>query len=439
MNRNPEFLRNVWLELTPYRLAGMPAVLFAIFLLVYLIAGEPRQAMARAALSLFGLLVLLWATRLASEAVVAEIRDRTWDSQRMSAIGPWSMTWGKLLGSTIYPWYGALFCLLVYAAAVPAGASQTDADTGRTVALYTLAGLFANSVALLSSMQAVKKERRYNRSEAASFLVLGVLMAGPILSMGSMAFDNLEWFGMSFRTKDFFLVSVLAFLAWTVYGIYRLMRTELQMKNGPLAWLSFSVFFAIYCAGLVNIENRQELMFGRFFTGYVLCLMLTYLMAFSERKDPVAFRRLLVSYRVRDWKRVLQQVPSWAITLLPLAVSAFGLLVAGLPAGNDPKIALGARLSIAGSFLFVLRDLGLLLFFNLARNTKRADWIMVLSLGLLYGVFPGIMQALNLDEATVLFWPRWDMQSYLSVVGPSLEALLVLLLLVNRWKSAYDK
>ena len=33
---NPEFQRNVWLELTPTRLAVMPGVLFAIFAVVVL-------------------------------------------------------------------------------------------------------------------------------------------------------------------------------------------------------------------------------------------------------------------------------------------------------------------------------------------------------------------------------------------------------------------
>ncbi len=116
MMNNPEFRRNLWLELSSYRVIGMPAVLGAIYVLVYVLRLErSHESLETISLVLFSVIIFLWGTRQAAESVVAELRDRTWDSQRMSSIGPWSMTWGKLLGSTIYPWYGGLLCLSAYA------------------------------------------------------------------------------------------------------------------------------------------------------------------------------------------------------------------------------------------------------------------------------------------------------------------------------------
>ena len=51
---------------------------------------------------------MLWGTRSAALSVVAEIRERTWDSQKLSSIGPWTMVWGKLFGATAANWFGAL-------------------------------------------------------------------------------------------------------------------------------------------------------------------------------------------------------------------------------------------------------------------------------------------------------------------------------------------
>ena len=61
MTRNPEFQRNLWLELTPHRLLGMPLVLGAIFLLVYLLSDRSfnNGGVAGMALTLGGLLAIL--------------------------------------------------------------------------------------------------------------------------------------------------------------------------------------------------------------------------------------------------------------------------------------------------------------------------------------------------------------------------------------------
>jgi hypothetical protein len=81
------------------------------------------------------------------------------------------------------------------------------------------------------------------------------------------------------------------------------------------------------------------------------------------------------------------------------------------------------------------RDLGLLLFFNLGRNPRRADWLMVLCLGLLYWVVPQILAMLDFDLMTGLFWPRWDLPPVLTLGAACVETVAIGWLLVRRWQS----
>ena len=107
---NPELLRNLWLEASPFRL-----ILIAGFLLLAFGASSVGlggfASISSVALALYWFFAVLWGTRSAALSVVGEIRERTWDSQKLSSIGPWDMVWGKLLGATCANWFGALLCL----------------------------------------------------------------------------------------------------------------------------------------------------------------------------------------------------------------------------------------------------------------------------------------------------------------------------------------
>ncbi len=86
MTLNPEFRRNLWLELTPHRLIAMPVILFAIFVLSALIEETSKNwGLRSASISAFYAIVYLWGTRRAAATQADEVRARTWDAQRMSA------------------------------------------------------------------------------------------------------------------------------------------------------------------------------------------------------------------------------------------------------------------------------------------------------------------------------------------------------------------
>jgi hypothetical protein len=135
---NPEFQRNLILELSIHRLIAMPVILLLVFVATGALAGE--DAATYVATGVLWLLLVLWGGRLAAETVLGEVAGRTWDAQRMSSIGPWTMSWGKLFGSTVFVWYGALWCVPAYFWS----GQKSFADLVETALL----GLFTHAIAL---------------------------------------------------------------------------------------------------------------------------------------------------------------------------------------------------------------------------------------------------------------------------------------------------
>ena len=435
MNINPEFRRNLWLELTPYRLVGMPMILGALLFLAYLLEGRQYGAsVAKTALILFGLLAFLWGTRLASEALVSEIRDHTWDSQRMSVIGPWSMTWGKLLGSTIYPWYGALLCLLVYLTSKPSlGLSLVE-----TAALMIGSGLLGQAIGLLASLQAIRKSQRYGRFQTTAFLALGAGCAVVLLNWPFAESAQVFWYDRVYPDHRFVLISLAVFLAWAIFGIYRLIRAELQLKSLPWAWGLFVLFLAGYLAGFLGEGSwlsGQGVWTLRLLTAFITCLVLAYGTAFSERKDPVALRRLLQALGRREWVRAMQALPLWLTTLAFVALSCAALVAAEVSSAPGEGVQLVAVAALAMT-LFLLRDLGLLLFLNLGRVPKRADMLTILALVLLYSVIPTILTALDLDRLSGMLRPMPGVPAGTVLPAALLQAVAVCWLVARRWRKS---
>jgi hypothetical protein len=162
---------------------------------------------------------------------------------------------------------------------------------------------------------------------------------------------------------------------------------------------------------------------------------LVYASAFAGAKDPMGLRRLLLAWRARDIRATLRQAPAWSLGLpLPLAVATL-LLLAPPPemAGTGGHF----RLALVAAQFFMLRDLALLLFFNLAPNRKRADMLSVLWLALLWLVIPLILSGLGLDRLTALFHPLGEEHVLLSVLAAPCAMLLAVWLATRRWKANY--
>lgn len=433
MKISPEFQRNLWLESSPHRLLGMPAILAALFFLIYLSGDGLGHSAATVALVLYLLFTVIWGGKLVSESVISEIRDKTWDAQRMSSISPWAMTWGKLLGSAIFAWYGALICLLLYGYILW---PEMGLSVWKSLLLLLGAGLFAQAVGMLLSLVFMRRDMMRTRSISAAYLVFGILAAMPFVRMGILNRGVVQWYGSSYAAQDFLLASVLLFLCWGLLGNYRLMRAELQLRNQPWVWMGFILFMVVYLAGLIHERDDllAEIITLRLLAAYLIVLTVVYITLFVENKNPVVFRRMLLSVRERRWRRVLEQVPAWMSAML----LAFGLmmllntrdfsLLDSVAKGVDPRL-----FALAG-FLFMLRDVGIVLYFNLGRRRQRADVTAMLYLALLYFLLPGILEALNLDMANALLLPWTPSAPITTIMSGLAQVALTGWLLVRRWQ-----
>jgi hypothetical protein len=76
MPLNPELLRNLWLEATPFRLMQIVGLLLVVFAVS---SAAPRNLVTPegAATVLYWFFVVLWGTRNAALSVVGEICERT--------------------------------------------------------------------------------------------------------------------------------------------------------------------------------------------------------------------------------------------------------------------------------------------------------------------------------------------------------------------------
>lgn len=436
MKANPEFRRNLWLELSQSRLVAMPLILAAVFYLAYVnddyILGK---GVASVAIGLYFVLVLIWGSKLAAETVMNEIRDHTWDGQRMSSLTAWELTLGKLFGSTIYSWYGGGFILAVY------GLSAVVNEPGQALKIglaLLFTGILAHSISLLASLMALQKERRYNRNQTALLLFFGLFSAGPFFSLIFNQTSRATWYGVSYAGLDLLLISLFVFAAWGIIGVNLLMRLELQMKNLPWVWYSFVAFVMIYLAGFFPVQidvigKGLGLTSPALLTAYFVALGMVYLMAFVEKKDFLSLQSLLRLAASGDRQRILERAPRWLLTL-PVAVLS-GLIVV-FTAGIGSLGATGSLLGFVAAQLFFLgRDLGILLLLNLGPRTKHADILSAISLALLYGIFPATLTVMQMSSATTLFWPRTDQAPFVGCIAALLEMLLVAWLVSVRWRA----
>ncbi len=436
MSMNPEFRRNLWLELGPQRIIAMPVVLALIFLLIHAsitVGIEARTVLSRSAALGFVLIAIVWGSRQASESVPLEVASRTWDWQRMSGLPPWTMTWGKLFGSTIYAWYGGLLCLMVFAATA---GDLPPIQRIQYVGLMLFAALLAHGVGLLSGLLLVRSRRDresapQRRTPVYVVVVLGMLVLMPVLLERHR--HLLQWFGFDARDLYFVLGSVILFAGWAVAGAHRLMRAELQYRNGPWVWMGFVLFLMIYVSGFVPEKVGVRLLLC-----YMLGLALTLFTAFTDPRDPVALRRLGRTLREGDWARAGELMPQWLLTLLLSGGVGVALLLTPSEGCEGLLCRAGSRTWLLEVLLvlFLLRDLGILWLVSLGGRRRRPELAAAIYLLVLYWIVPGLLSKVGSMVWTAPFWPNAELPAQWALLGACIGPLLVGILLIRRWRLA---
>lgn len=450
---NPELAKNIWLELSPQRLVTMPAILLLfVFLIFSLNSSEDNPWETVHFFSFYGFIFIgiLWGMKTSSDAILDEYNDKTWDWQKMSSIGPWKLALGKLIGSTIYNWYGALICwgLFMYSATYT---DQPNSELKTGFLLVTIM-IGLHGLMILIALQLIRRTNASTKIKSNRIFLTGLLFAGVLSSIFSYLtfFDNgsniqLTWYGLTIPTLDFLLFSSVVYTLWILAGLYRSMRTELQFTDPPSWWIFFLIFHFIFQYGfflpigkmfdLSALSTTLTLLF-------VETLLLTYLLALSENKDIVLFRKLINALKSYDFPTFYKYVPLWLITL-PIAKIAGFLVLLFLLIFDENQVLktflkdydLTNKAEITGFFfailLFVVRDLGILLLLNFSNRPQRADTSMLVYLVLIYLILPTLTSGL---EISVILYPDIT-QGIIPLIGfPMVEAIAVVYFLIKKWQ-----
>jgi len=404
---NPELQRNLWLEASPFRLILIAGLLLLAFAATS-VAPLGFATTSRTALALYWFFAVLWGTRSAGLSVVGEIRERTWDGQKLSSIGPWEMVWGKLFGATAANWFGALLCLPFLL--IPAvGAMGLGPALRYGLILLTL-GVFAQAVALLSSLVLIRRNTGNWRLDTFLCQVAGIGAAFSYYSLWSSvsAFErsgtsSLEWWGHSFNLGSFHLVSLLLFLAWALVGCWRAMRTELRFANGPYVWLAYLLYSAVYSAGFESwIGQRWSLpqtldpaVAKLAYAGATL-LAAAYGMAFLEPKDPVRLRWLGEQVRGGRAYQAFLAMDCWMLSYVATLLVGFLLAALWMSGGGSLMV-----LAVLG---FMTRDIAIFVLMQ-GQAGGKGDFAALGLLGALYLLVPTMLSGLNLRGLEFLVLP----------------------------------
>ena len=404
---NPEFQRQLWLQFSPTRLLVLPALLLTCFVAISVSGtSEPVAALAYSAAALFGLLVWGMGTLAVGASVMDEITERTWDQQRMSAMQPWAMTWGKLAGASAYGWYGGAFCLLV---AVPASvlAGQSPALVLRLALGGILGGLLLQALLIAVNLQLAKVGGRIARRGGLSILLLTLLWGtGPLL--GLLKDTDLLWWGQPFKGMSFSLASLALFTACALGAAWRSMAEVLAVRQLPWGWPALALLLASYLAGFA--PEKRLMVFS--VIGLATCAAFTYLALLAEPQPRPLWQRVLTRLESGQWRAALLQLPRWPTTLalaLPFAVLVWHKLppeTASLREFGEFGYAIGSvGVHALVLVLLLARDCALALFLSFSPKGRRpvlGFWVLM---GVLYGLLPWLLSGLHSDMLSSLAQP----------------------------------
>jgi len=314
-----------------------------------------------------------------------------------------------------------------------------------SVLLYIGSGIFAHAVCLLVSLQTNQRRRTLGRVQVMSYQFLGLICAVPPLYTGLSGYSGdgvyrmITWYGESFSLSIFMLFALTTFMLWSLAGVFALMRVELQQHNKPWFWLGFVGFAMVYFAG-VHVTPPKFAAFlapfpGSASTAYIVAVIATYILVFSEPKDQVQFRRLNQFMQTRQWTQAFLQAPRSILTL-PIVIGT-GMTVAAF---SEVTLVQGfihvidGRVAVIASTLFVIRDVAFVYFMSLGQsdNHSSGDGRALLYLVLLYTVVPSLLSALHLKPLVAFFWPQYGAAPLLMVLPVTIEVVVMFYLLRRR-------
>jgi len=452
---NAELQRNLWLEMTPQRLIVAPLVIALTALVIVTAFDDPRSALRM--LGSYGFLgtTALWGARLASQSLSEEFADGTWDGQRTSSLSAWAMCVGKLFGGASFAWYVGTCLLLLFLAG-----AMTTLDTLsllKAVAGMLLLAVLAQALSLLSTLIAWRRLRRVVDSRHRGLNLLILLLALPAISkllpwleQGTAPDRLLIWFDRPWPAADFLLLSLALFTGWTLLGLHRAMRAELQFRDPPWTWIAFVLFLQVYVAGWIGEAQFDRVLLPhpasalaalnsvavtRLVAAMLVALLLAYVFVFAEAKERLRYERLLADVRARRLDRLLQSPPLWLINALIAALTLVVTIAAALAHARSAGLILLAT-GLLALLAYAVRDFAVVLYCNFGPSRRRADAAAGFYLLVLYLLPLALLLAADLASLSGLVEPLSAFRNPFWLLAALAWAAGSIDLLIRRWRSS---
>lgn len=417
---NPELQRLIWLEVTPQRLLVTPLALLGAAVL--LAQSMPPAGLASLALAAFVFITVFWGMRRCSGVIYEEALSGTWIIQRMSAMPAWPMTWGKLLGATLMPWYGGVFSLLLL---FYFRRHEVLADTLYLSAIAVVAAVTLHAATLCVAIVGTHLAPLARRRLPIALTLILLLMVLPIVDVlqlpdvTQVASRNAEmqWFTHVLSMRSLNLFMLIAAAIWMLIAAYRAMCIEFQIRTRPLAWITFIAFWALVFTGFAVDAGQPSLPRAFFSNACLLACLFAYLAAFTMARDPLSYRRALQAFSEKRWRRAVEETPL-VVSAVMLAL-ACGVMCASL--GSTPGV-INERMDNCGLAglalaLWLLRDCALLVGLSFSGAAARAELSALLWIALLNFLLPGLFGLINLGAVAQLIRPQvFDSPASASVI-----------------------
>ncbi|MBF0283941.1 MAG: hypothetical protein HQL51_05730 [Magnetococcales bacterium] len=427
---NPEIQKAVWTELTPTRLIMTPLLLLLLGSVVQM--GERSdQDVQGWYTALFApisfLSVYYYGNQKIAVSVLSEISQKSWEYQRLSALSPWSLTWGKMVGGMLFPWYVGLPSLLAVQYY-----GQMFMRWEHLIPLILLA-MTLHAFVLYWSLMIVRKSAalQYPITRYTSlFGLFPALFALWVITIGKESFAHPErltsWYEMNLDHFTTVTLTLLLACSWMWLAAWRAMRSELQVRQYPWAWFLFVLMLVVYLGGF--IQPRA----GMVSVGFTISILFFYQNLFSETKDLLLVRQLQHHWRQRNWLQLGNLVPQWVISFFMVLIF-WGLSLFFWPTESETW----SFVLLTSIVLFSLRDLALVLFFSLGINPKRRDAAAFFYLSLSYALpilLLSTMSASTRESYSLLFYPPFSHPKAVDLLLPLAEAVLLWFLVIARYR-----
>lgn len=413
---NPEFRKHLWMELTLHKLVATPVLLAITMTLAFLSVEDISasiQMLERTLIILFWAFTSLGGSYAVATAIHQEYDNKTWDWVRLNSQPVWRITWGTILGSSSFMWYAGTWCLVAYFALSffnPTDVAVTI-QTDNLLLLLALA-IFLQGTSMMSicMMFTGNGERAPSRRNAAISALLLALILFPFHDWKHTG--DIRWYTIEMPARMAASIIASLFAVWSWTGSLRLLRTQLQYRNGVAVWVAFSVFLMIFINGFITgdqlfpQETTDTLLHEklRLYTGFYISMALAYIMLFMDPPTIKTFNDLTAYIRGRNWRRVEQTVPLWIVSGIMATVILIPVLALSIRHWHHED---GAIYFSAAAVFLLVRDGAIFTAFAYGKHPQRAPVTTFVYLFCLYVIIPLISLKLSEDpEILQAFLPN---------------------------------